>query len=103
MHFSKPYFSQYFYRHAGMTFTRYLNIIKISFAVEKLLAGHSTVTEVSQSCGFNTIRNFNRVFKELTGYTPNTLPQNYNFVYDLKEYTDSSFDPTLNGTELLEP
>lgn len=102
MHFSKPYFSEFFYNHAGMTFTRYLNMIKISFATERVLEGKLSITEISKACGFNTIRNFNRVFKELTGYTPNRLPKDYNFIHNLKEYTDSGFDPTLNCSEILE-
>ncbi|MBQ8396984.1 MAG: AraC family transcriptional regulator [Clostridia bacterium] len=103
MHFSKPYFSRFFYHHAGMTFTRYLNMIKISYAAQMVIEGSMTVTEISQRCGFNTIRNFNRVFKEMTGYSPHALPANYNFVCKVKEYTDSGFDPTLSCTEILEP
>lgn len=101
MHFSRPYFSKYFYNHAGMTFTRYLNTIRISVAVERLLQGRSTVTEVSQSCGFNTIRNFNRVFKEMTGYTPGTLPRDYSFTDNLHKRNEIGFDPTLGCTVVL--
>ena len=102
MHFSKPYFSEFFLSRAGMTFTQYLNLTKISNAVERVLEGKLSVTEISKSCGFNTIRNFNRVFKELTGYTPSELPKDYHFTHSPKEYTDSGFDPTLVGSELLE-
>lgn len=103
MHFSKPYFSRFFYHHAGMTFTRYLNMIKVSYAAQMVIEGSMTVTEISQRCGFNTIRNFNRVFKEMTGYSPHALPANYNFICYVKEYADSGFDPTLSCTEILEP
>lgn len=102
MHFSHPYFSKFFLSRTGMTFTQYLNTIRISFAVERLSAGDTTVTEVSQSCGFNTIRNFNRVFKALTGYTPATLPRGYAFIRNIRDYTDTGFDPTLGCTEVLE-
>ena len=102
MHFSRPYFSKYFYKHTGMSFTQYLNTIRISFAVERLLQGDATVTEVSQSCGFNTIRNFNRVFKALTGYTPGTLPRDYSFACDPQRGSEGGFDPTLGCTVVLE-
>lgn len=102
MHFSKPYFSEFFYTHTGMTFTHYLNVTKIQSAIEKLHEGSLTVTEISKSCGFNTIRNFNRVFKEQTGYTPRTLPKDYRFAHPLWEYSDSDFDPTLLGSEVLD-
>ncbi len=101
MHFSRPYFSKYFQERTGMSFSRYLNMIRVSHAVEKLKEGEKTVTEISQSCGFNTIRNFNRVFKEFTGYTPNKLPKSYRFIQDLRDYTDNGFDPTLTVTSVL--
>lgn len=102
MHFSRPYFSKYFYTQTGMTFTRYLATVRISRACELVQEGHLTVTEISRRCGFNTIRSFNRVFRELTGYTPSTLPKDFRFIGGPKEYADRGFDPTLSSTEVLE-
>lgn len=102
MHFSRPYFSKYFVTHTGMTFSHYLNTVRVAHAAELLREEKHTVTEISGLCGFNTIRNFNRVFRDLTGYTPSNLPKDYTFTYLLKEYADSGFDPTLAGTEVLE-
>lgn len=100
LHFSEPYFSKIFHRLFGMTFTQYLNTVRIAAAIEKLKAGNLSVTEVSASCGFNTIRNFNRVFKNFTGYTPGELPSDYVFLYNLQE--DFGLDPTLNCSEIIE-
>ena len=102
MGLNKSYFSRYFYRFSGMTFTQYLNILKVSAAIEKIHQGKANMTEISISCGFGTIRNFNRVFKELTGYTPKKLPDNYIFAYMYKESGGNGFYPTLNCTEILE-
>lgn len=100
LHFSRPYFSKVFRTIFGMPFTQYLNTVRISAAVEKLQAGGMSITEIADSCGFNTIRNFNRVFKEFTGYSPRSLPQNYVFLRNLQD--SSNLDPTLNCTEILE-
>lgn len=70
-------------------------------AVEKIKEGDKTMTEISRSCGFNTIRNFNRVFKDFTGYSPKNLPKSYRFVQDMREYTDKGFDPTLAVTSVV--
>lgn len=99
---NKSYFSRYFYRFSGMTFTQYLNTLKVSAAVEKIAEGKMSMTEISIACGFGTIRNFNRVFKELTGYSPKKLPDNFIFVSGFKEDSHISFDPTLNCTEIVE-
>ncbi|MBE6608986.1 MAG: helix-turn-helix domain-containing protein [Ruminococcaceae bacterium] len=102
MCFSKPYFSKYFYKLSGVTFTQYINTLKISAAVRLISEGELTITEISEKCGFNTIRNFNRVFKEYTGYTPKALPNNYTFTYSLKDSFDSGFDPTLTSSQIIE-
>jgi AraC-like DNA-binding protein len=99
---SKPYFSKLFQQLAGMTFTQYLNTLKVTAAAEKLTEGKMSVTEISSACGFGTIRNFNRVFKELTGYSPKQLPKDYIFIHSLRHPVSVSFDPTLDPTERLE-
>ncbi len=100
MHFSEPYFSKVFHNIFGMTFTQYLNTVRIAVAIEKLKENEISITEIASSCGFNTIRNFNRVFKKFTGYSPNTLPSNYVFMYSLQNGCE--LDPTLNCTKILE-
>lgn len=100
MGFSKTYFSSYFQRLAGMSFTQYLNALKISTAVEKLAQGEKNVTEISSLCGFNTIRHFNRVFKLLTGYAPRELPRDYVHLHHFRD--NIGFDPTLSCSELVE-
>ncbi|MBR2354663.1 MAG: helix-turn-helix transcriptional regulator [Clostridia bacterium] len=101
MHFSRPYFSKYFRDRSGMTFTRYLNMHRVLHAVEMIKKGEATATEISRACGFNTIRNFNRVFKDFTGYSPNRLPKSYRFILNLRDYTESGFDPTLSVTSVI--
>ena len=98
---NRSYFSKFFYRFSGMTFTQYINTLKVSEAVEKIKEKKMNMTEISISCGFGTIRNFNRVFKLLTGYTPKSLPDNYSNIYNFKDTDEKSFDPTLNCTEIL--
>lgn len=99
MHFSRPYFSKTFRRVFGMTFTHYLNTVRVAVAVEQILDGGRSVTEICFGCGFNTIRNFNRVFKSFTGYSPKNLPENYVFIRNFRD--GSGLDPTLNCTEIL--
>lgn len=99
MHFSEPYFSKIFHKLFGMTFTQYLNTVRIAAAIEKIKKGNLSITEISASCGFNTIRNFNRVFKKFTGYTPGNLPSDYVFLYHLQE--DCGLDPTLTCSEII--
>lgn len=102
MNMSDAYFSRYFKRQAGMTFSQYLNVVRIEKAVQLLdSAPTMKITDVMLRCGFNTIRSFNRVFREVTGFTPTTLPPGYLLNTRSVPTIQGSFDPTLSDAELL--
>lgn len=101
MCFSKPYFSKYFRRMSGMTFTEYMNIVRVGAAVKMLSARNMSVGEIALASGFGTIRSFNRVFKTLTGYAPRDLPKDHVFIVGDPETDGEGFDPTLSGTIIL--
>lgn len=102
MNMSDAYFSRYFKRQAGMTFSQYLNVVRIEKAVQLLDSVPTMkITDVMLRCGFNTIRSFNRVFREVTGFTPTTLPPGYVLNTRSVPTIQGSFDPTLSDAELL--
>lgn len=99
---SETYFSKLFKRIYGMTFSQYLNIVRIEKAIELITADFSCpITKIASECGYSSIRHFNRMFSELTGYSPTTLPADYHL--DVKQFkTESeSFNPTLNESKLI--
>lgn len=96
MNMSDAYFSRYFKRQAGMTFSQYLNVVRIEKAVQLLdSAPTMKITDVMLRCGFNTIRSFNRVFREVTGFTPTTLPPGYVLNTRSVPTIQGSFDPHI--------
>lgn len=103
MGMSEGYFSRYFHTSSGVTFSQYLNRVRASNAVRMILENKElAMSEISERCGFDTVRNFNRIFKKVTGYTPSKLPAG--FVLEEK-YTTSSeeaFNPDLYGCEIIE-
>ncbi|MGN1304090.1 MAG: helix-turn-helix domain-containing protein [Oscillospiraceae bacterium] len=101
MCFSKPYFSKYFRRMSGMTFSEYLNIVRVSEAVKMLSHGDLSAGETALAAGFGTIRSFNRIFKRYTGFTPRELPDDFVFIGESHENGSESFDPTLPISVIL--
>ncbi len=100
MHMSDAYFSRFFKQISGMTFSMYLNYIRVNRAIDLIRDGGLSMTEISASSGFETIRNFNRVFKQITGFAPRDLPGNY--VLNLRSNSgNTGFDPTLSSSELM--
>lgn len=69
-HLNKNYLSQLFKHETGVTFTVYLNTLRIEKAKERMMQTGETVTEISAKTGFNDFRYFSRVFRRMTGCTP---------------------------------
>ena len=66
------YFSRIFHKNFDMNFRQLVNIFKMSSAIEALMTGSKSITEIAVDTGFASIRNFNRVFLKHTGCTPLT-------------------------------
>jgi two-component system response regulator YesN len=54
----------------GMTFTAYVNGLRIARARELLGMTSTSMLHIALTCGFGNQSHFNRVFKKLTGLTP---------------------------------
>ena len=51
----------------GMGFNAYLNFLRITTAKRLLLYTDQSVAQIAKDCGFETVRTFNRAFREITG------------------------------------
>lgn len=64
------YFSALFHQSFSINFKSFVHLFRFAQA-SRLLADPTTdVTIVCRECGFGSIRNFNRVFKKMSGCTP---------------------------------
>ena len=73
---SPCYFSRTFKSLCGLSFTEYLNNVRIK-AAEELLAGTDmSVTDISAAVGFSGSTHFDRVFKKITGVSPTAYRRN---------------------------
>jgi AraC-like DNA-binding protein len=68
--FSVFHFSRFFKNNTGITFGQYLSSFRITKAEWLLMNNEDSITEIAYKCGFNSIKTFNRVFKQLKGYSP---------------------------------
>lgn len=104
MGLSKPYFSRFFKNISGMTFSQYLNIIRLEKAIFLLNHNHGqlSITDIASQCGFDTIRHFNRVFKDFTGFSPRQLPSNFVLSSHSIKSMQQNFNPTLPSSRLLD-
>ena len=67
---SSTYLSTLFAEYAGDTLVSYLNNYRVEAAKDLLTNTRIIIKEVGYQTGFNTVQNFNRVFKKATGITP---------------------------------
>lgn len=65
-------FCRYFKKHTGHTFVSFLNEVRINDACKSLISGQKAdcISGVAYKVGFNSITNFNRVFKSIIGQSP---------------------------------
>lgn len=67
---SYSHLSRIFKKSVGITFNECLNLTRVDNASSMLIHTSSPITEIAMLCGFGTLRNFNRVFKEIMGCSP---------------------------------
>jgi two-component system response regulator YesN len=71
VYWSPSYFASQFKLATGMTFSEYLRNRRIGAACEMLAGPALKIREVAQAVGFTDVKYFMRVFKKVTGRTPN--------------------------------
>ncbi|RXK85301.1 AraC family transcriptional regulator [Filimonas effusa] len=77
-HMTPQAFCRYFKKHTRLTFVSFLNEVRINEACKKLSDGsYDSISTVAYHCGFNSITNFNRVFKTVTGKSPRDYVREY--------------------------
>ena len=64
------YFARIFKNYTGMTFYDYFTTYRMSRAQVALIWGDESIAEVASKCGFNSVKTFDRVFKENFGLSP---------------------------------
>lgn len=69
LHLNKYYISHIFSRKLHVSFSDFINGLRVDHACTHLKKGLS-ITEVAFASGFSSIRTFNRVFLQQTGMTP---------------------------------
>ena len=63
-------FCRLFKKRTGKSFVEYLNEVRISSACKYLLDSDWSISEVAYNCGYKTVSNFNKLFKNITGNSP---------------------------------
>jgi AraC-like DNA-binding protein len=63
-------FSRYFKARANKSFSNFVSEIRVGNACKLIHEQEMNIAQVSYECGFNTLSNFNKQFKEITGKNP---------------------------------
>ncbi len=70
LHVNKYYISHIFSERLQINFRRYLNHIRLEYAMQLMKAGNAPLVDIWVEAGFNSQRSFNRAFMEIVGTTP---------------------------------
>lgn len=73
--YSPTHLSHLFTDKFKIGFSKFISVMRIEDA-KKMLRGNKSITQIALDCGFGSVRNFNRTFKEATGMTPSRYRKN---------------------------
>lgn len=76
LHLSKYYISHLFGDKLGISFTDYINSLRVSESCRMLRKSNESVTEIAYAVGFGTLRTFNRAFMKQIGCSPSEYRKN---------------------------
>lgn len=67
---SEAAFCRYFKNRTNKTFSAFVSEIRVGYACKLLLKENKSISQISFESGYNTLSNFNKQFREITGKTP---------------------------------
>lgn len=70
-------FSRYFRRMTGRTVSEFVNEVRIGHARRMLIEADRTIAEVAYASGFESLSNFNRRFRDISGISPREYRQQH--------------------------
>lgn len=68
--YNSQYFARLFKKHCGVTFLEYLTNIRIETAQRQLLTTEEKIIDISEHCGFQSVKSFNAAFSKYFQLTP---------------------------------
>lgn len=68
--YEQHYLSRCFHNNIKLNFRQFINQYRVDCAKDMLLNGEESISTIALESGFQSIRSFNRVFKNLTGIQP---------------------------------
>ena len=80
---SVPYLSKFIKEQLGVTFTEYLNNVRLNHAIEDLINKDSPLTKVALENGFATTFSFNKYFKDKYNIMPSEYRKKFRQVNNL--------------------
>jgi AraC-like DNA-binding protein len=77
-HLTPTAFCRYFKKHTRHTLVNFVNKVRVNEACKMLVNGSAkSIATIAYNCGFNSITNFNYVFKSITGVSPRDYVHGY--------------------------
>lgn len=77
LHMTPTSFSRYFSMKNNKTFSKFIAEIRIKHACEMLTETDESVAQICYDCGFNTLSNFNKQFKEIISKKPSEYKKEF--------------------------
>lgn len=98
---SDAYLSKYIKKHFGMNFSEYLNMVRLSHAIEDLLYSDIPIIRIALDNGFANISTFNKVFKDNYSITPSKYRLKYSKTSNKTKQVEGDLKVVIKKAEEL--
>lgn len=73
---NKQAFCRFFKARTQKTVVEFINEIRVAHAIKLMSKEDASISSIAYKCGYNSISNFNKFFKNVTGKTPSSYRKN---------------------------
>ena len=70
-------FSRFFHVRTGKALSEYIVDVRLGYAARRLIDTTDSISEICYTSGFNTLSNFNRLFRKRKGCNPTEFREKY--------------------------
>ena len=80
VHMTPTSFSRYFTMKNNISFSEFISEIRVKNACKLLIDSEEPISKICYDCGYNTLSNFNKQFKEINSISPTQYRKEYTMI-----------------------
>ncbi|MCR8642837.1 helix-turn-helix domain-containing protein [Paenibacillus sp. N1-5-1-14] len=90
-HLSVPYLSSFFQKSMGMSFSQYVNQLRLKQAMRDITYSDHSITQIAMDHGFPSLKSFHKVFKDAYEVSPNQYRKGLETIHENAKVPEKNY------------